>query len=1103
MSMDLAVHQTQLTNSVTFSSYTRFYPKTFGEDKLSCPLCSFQGHNKAELQRHYSSSFHRLEFLKETTKNARIPAEMSQKEGETKKYWQIRTSLLEHIGIPPPYLKVTLIKGYPAFSHALPRSHPESFHSRTSRGEILLKPLDVAIRYGEALEHEMFFMYQTSSRTRAFLSFPSFKEYWKVLSSTKDGDKRYHELFVPDHPTREIFDLENDKHPEGHFDTQTIFDLFSKARKEFEPETNLKFYCLESCGQEGDKYKFSLHILTNKMHADLVSMKGMFDEFIRFLSGRKEYFVLSSLLDRGVYTKNRTIRAPWSVKSDSLRRLVPFGKEEKPREYFATAHSHLFVPTVPQEVEYKEEKEEPVSFSESEDFGEYLQDYCDREFPECFEVTEELSASVHSWRLQRRDGMSNFCPICQREHTGDNMYAFEKDDKLILGCHRGTAEGKKAKVLLKRPGAKTKVDFFKRVQTDIPELLADEVYDLKEVPDFIQRDGTATFVVSAMGTGKTKALVRYIQRQPKASVLFVTYRRSLAKELWSKLEGFSHYEDLSGEINKEKLVIQVDSLHRCVRTKYDIVVCDEASYMLGRLATCIKNTEECWDVLENYLKSANESFFLDKNMSSTEVDVLARLGISTFVIRNDFKAHTARTCLVSPDFLEFKSSLLDDLVSGLKICFASSSKKKLEVVCKEAETLGHSVLWYTGDGKSQDVWLDGWDKYDMVAYTPTISAGVSYERKHFDKMYGYFSSWSCCAEECEQMLFRVRNIEKNEMVICFDGRGMDVPTTRKGVRASIKKDHNCCRSLPTLKWDRRTPGCPLDMAHVFTRLYVDTIVKQNVSKKALAVTLLCLLKGQGVNIKIRGNEMTEEEREDALEQLAETKGILEREETVAFCGSPAIQDNHQFEYLCNLKDRTKEESYSIKKYIMASRLQVEQEDVTPEFFVTYKDQVKQFANLKIAFSGTEEEQKARLLEMSDELNFAKEEMTTIQKLKCGTRLEKIVYAKRLLKLLGFGDILARKRIGKDEMSQRLSCVRKTVLKSRYFQQLFGKLPESEDLLLRWVNGVLRGMFGCSVQKTSKSKCFYWHLSFVSPWLCNEKELETKCKFFSDTKIPSF
>lgn len=1104
MSMSLPVHKTQTTNLVTFSSYTRFYPKTFGEDKLSCPLCSFQGSNKSELQKHYLSSFHRLKFLEETTKNARIPSEMAQKEDESKRHWLLRTSLLEHIGIPPPYLKITLIRGRPAFSHALPRDHPESFYSRSSRGEILLKPLDIAIRYGEALGHEMFFMYQTSSRTRTFLSFSNFEEYWKVYSTTKDANKRYHELFVSGHPTREIFDLENDKYPEGHFDTKTVFKLFKKARREFEPETNLKFYCLESCGQSENKYKFSLHILTNKMHADLVSMGETFKEFTSFLSGRKEYFLLFGLLDRGIYTKNRTIRAPWSVKSDSPRRLVPFGKEQAPREYFATAHSHMFVPVVPKEVEYEEEKKNnDVVISGSEDFEEFLLDYCEKEFPDCFDITEELSSNIRSWRLQRRDGMSNFCPICEREHTGDNMYALEKDGKLIFGCYRGTAEGKKAKILLKRPGVKTKVDIFQRIQTDIPELLADEVYNSEEVPDFVQREGTATFVVSAMGTGKTKALVRYIAKQPEASVLFVTYRRSLAKELWSKLEGFAHYENLSGEIDKERLVIQVDSLHRCNRTKYDIVVCDEASYMFGRLATCIKHTEDCWDVLRHYLKEANESFFLDKNMSSTEVEVLARLGIPTFVIRNEFKAHTERTCFVSEDFLEFKEKLLGDLVSGLKICFASSSKKKLEIICKEAETLGHSVLWYTGDGKSEDVWLDKWKEYDLVAYTPTISAGVSYEERHFDKMYGYFSSWSCCAEECEQMLFRVRNIEANEITVCFDGRSSDVPITRKGVRASIRKDYACSRSLRCLKWDRKTPGCPLDMADVFTRLYVDNIVKQNASKKALASNLLWLLKEQGVTVKLQEKTMTEEEKEDALEQLAETKGILEREETAMFCDSPKIHDKHQLEYLCNLKDRTKEESYSIKKYIMASRLEVEQEDVTPEFFVTYKDQVKQYRNLKIAFSGTEEEQEARLLEMSDELNFAKEDMTTIQKLKCGTHLEKIVYAKRLLKLLGFGDILARKRMGKDEMSQRLSRIRKIVLKSKYYQHLFGKLPEKEELLLRWVNAVLRRVFGCSVVKTSKSRYFYWHLCFSALWLHEDVLLETKTKISGNMKIPIF
>lgn len=243
-------------------------------------------------------------------------------------------------------------------------------------------------------------------------------------------------------------------------------------------------------------------------------------------------------------------------------------------------------------------------------------------------------------------------------------------------------------------------------------------------------------------------------------------------------------------------------------------------------------------------------------------------------------------------------------------------------------------------------------------------------------------------------------------------------------------------------------------------------------------------------------------RDKELKELLDTSKVPEKDVDV-LCNSPKIHDKHQLEYLCNLKDRTKEESYSIKKYIIASRLEVEQEDVTPEFFATYKDQVKQYRNLKIAFSGTEEEQEARLLEMSDELNFAKEDMTTIQKLKCGTHLEKIVYAKRLLKLLGFGDILARRRIGKEEMSQRLSRIRKTVLKSKYYQHLFGKLPEKEDLLLRWVNTVLRKVFGCFVKKSCNRKEFCWLLSFTAPWICCGEKLETKTKVSEKTRVPVF
>lgn len=1091
-------HLTQTTNSTTFSSYTRFYPKTFGEDQTSCPLCNFSGSSKGELRKHYIGSFHRLNFEQETKKNAAVSLEWERKEGETKKHWKCRTGLLKNIGLPPQYLKTTLIKGFPAFSHALPREHPQSWYSRTSRGEILPKPLDIAISYGEALGHEMFCAYETSKKSRTFLSFPTFEEFWEVYVSMNENTKKLHELFVPGHPTREIFDLETDRYPEGTFNERDIFELFSKARKEFEPETDFRLFCLTSSGKEEDKFKFSVHILTDRMWTDLETVGEMFREFAKFLSVRKEYSVLVELLDKGIYKKNQTIRAPWSVKSGSERRLLPLDNTVDPREYFATAHTHKFTaPDFIAETEEPEQQKEQV-FEASDDFEEFLVNYCEEELDDCFDVTRE----GNSWRLQRREGCPCHCPVCEREHEKDNMFAFEREGKLFIGCFRAE-KGENTKLILKGPDAKRTTHrrlVIKKPKTDIPHLEADEVYNSPSVSDFVRREGVATLVVSAMGTGKTRALVRYLSQFPDKSVLFVTYRRSLAKELWSKLEGFVHYDDISGNMNQKRLVVQVDSLYRVTRPYYDIIVCDEATYTTSRLVRGISNTQDCWSALKHYIKTAKESWFLDKNMTSSVADALERLGIPTFVVKNEYRAHTQRTCFVSSDFVEFKEGLLDDLVSGLKICFASSSKKKLQVVCKEAETLGHSVLWYTGEGKSEDVWLESWKNYDLVAYSPTISAGVSYEEQHFDKVYGFFTSRSCCAEECEQMLFRVRSIAKNEMVVCFDNKSQKVPTTRKGVREHLQARNGCSRSIPCLKWDRKTPGCPLKMSNVFTRLYVDTIVQENMSKKNISSCLLSLLKDQGVQILASEKRLSLEDKLEAVIKTKETAEVIKQEDIVGISRAEKTSDE-EFEHLCSLRDRTREQNFKIQKWLMAHRFEVEQEDITYEFISTYKGLEKQFFNQRLAFEGTKEQQDIRLRMMADEKNIKKQDYSEIERLHENLTLEKVVYAKRLLKLLGFENICEAKRIKSSEMASRINKTREVVLKNKNFQTLFGKISKEENLFVRWVNDALKKMFGCHIGRNGRSKTAKWYLLFSAPWVHNTKIPETKVEVSEKTKIP--
>ena len=50
-----------------------------------------------------------------------------------------------------------------------------------------------------------------------------------------------------------------------------------------------------------------------------------------------------------------------------------------------------------------------------------------------------------------------------------------------------------------------------------------------------------------------------------------------------------------------------------------------------------------------------------------------------------------------------------------------------------------------------------WNEYQLLIYTPTIAAGISFNEKYFDNRHCYFSNMSCSAELATQMIFRVRN----------------------------------------------------------------------------------------------------------------------------------------------------------------------------------------------------------------------------------------------------------------------------------------------------------------------------------------------------------
>jgi hypothetical protein len=59
---------------------------------------------------------------------------------------------------------------------------------------------------------------------------------------------------------------------------------------------------------------------------------------------------------------------------------------------------------------------------------------------------------------------------------------------------------------------------------------------------------------------------------------------------------------------------------------------------------------------------------------------------------------------------------------------------------------------------------------DVLIYSPTITAGVSIEVKHYDEIFCFFTDKSCNAYIAAQMIGRVRHINSNKLHLFLDSR---------------------------------------------------------------------------------------------------------------------------------------------------------------------------------------------------------------------------------------------------------------------------------------------------------------------------------------------
>lgn len=334
------------------------------------------------------------------------------------------------------------------------------------------------------------------------------------------------------------------------------------------------------------------------------------------------------------------------------------------------------------------------------------------------------------------------------------------------------------------------------------------VYNEPEIQQFSLTDTLC--VRAAMKMGKTKALAEYIQRyytdspMHKHRIVFLSFRQTFAGNIKERFPDFTLYSDIAGGLRQRRLIIQVESLHRYIievgDEPPDLVILDESESILEQFNSgLLKQFNASWSVFEWLLKYAKHVIAMDANMSDRTYNVIDKIRCtpeSGYKIKyhcNEYMNALDDHYNITENKNTWIAEIYRALDAGAKIAIPTSSLAIAKLLHRSITEKypDKYVAIYTSETPAGEKWEHFsnvhryWSAFDVVIYTPTVSAGISFEAEHFDYIFAYFTDTSCNAESCIQMLGRIRNVRAKQYYLCLEAMGNNLPTHP----ADIKQMH--------------------------------------------------------------------------------------------------------------------------------------------------------------------------------------------------------------------------------------------------------------------------------------------------------------------------
>jgi hypothetical protein len=565
-----------------------------------------------------------------------------------------------------------------------------------------------------------------------------------------------------------------------------------------------------------------------------------------------------------------------------------------------------------------------------------------------------------------------YCDICCETHHKDNQLVLLIDE--FGDVYKTCRHGRGYILVLKRSpddhfernekneqnerSTKTKIEWYNSLGGNVI------IESKPTISETAFTDSHINLIKAEMKMGKTKSLIKYLQTYDFRKAIFISFRRTFSAESLGKYKclNFESYSELEGCIDTDlhpRIIIQVESLHRLKLPigENDLIILDEVESIWSQFSSSnFRDFMGSFKIFELLLKYSKRIIAMDANLSTRTANLFSKIqykqkGLATIYI-NKHNPNSDYTYYVIG-----KDSWITKMVSAIKnnnniAVFSNSLKEAKALRNFVAEQIGKDkVKLYGGKTKESVKRLhfqsvdDYWSRYKCVICTPTVSAGISFEKDHFDFVFGYFTDLSCDVETCRQMLGRVRNVKSREVFITLscNNEGKYLTDTRQLLKTiqenrfsiveKLQKDEN---TLSMLQFDiDPDTGNSIYEDNFHLQLILENLAFRNRSRNRFASLLIRQISGETLSVKT--TVLTQLPNNSDLNtaviksKYAESKLQSENNDIKQIFEAKTLDADQYHEILeksQNMIDVTKREQFELEKYHLLRILQIDPVNVT-------------------------------------------------------------------------------------------------------------------------------------------------------------------------------